>query len=164
MSLNRASICQAFIDMLKADTTTLYGPNKLLTYITDDPISYDQTRVNNRNPSKLFVWCEDTNTVDVRASNEDIEYILGLKYHAKKAKMINAMNTMDSAYERIRHLTNLQMYAGGGMMSSYYSDANSQIYLIEPVDSSLPAPIKNDNREVVTVMESAISVLVNYWT
>lgn len=165
--LDRDGICNAYTDMLKSDTTFLYGAGRLLQKIIYNPILYDKSKVDINNPYQLFVQCESEESEEIRANNIYENYSLSLTFNALAADPYTAYKNIDNAFEHIKILTNKQMWSFDGnaamMLSDYYTDLTAQIYNVETVNSSLPPPIETESSILTIVVDSAILVQVNRW-
>jgi len=160
MALDRKGIVKAFVDLLKSDTSVLYGSGKLLNIINDKSIKFAKSRVNNKKPFGLYVWCVDETISMYRMQNNDEIYELNFRYEAIAADPETAVQQIDDANERVKLLANLQMY-NGQMMSAYYTDSNAQVININPINSSLPAPESTEEKKTIIEIESAIEIEIN---
>lgn len=162
MALDRDGIAAAFADMLKADTTTLYGASKLVQIIDPNPIRFTKAKINNSKPVGIYLWAEPEDTVDVRSQNTDEQFIINMRFEGINLDPQNAEKQIDDAYEQVKLLTNTQMW-NGQMMTAYYTDSNAQIFNIEPITSTLPPPEPVENQRIVIEIEGAVLVEVNRW-
>jgi len=163
MALDRKGICTAFADMLKADTTTLFGTNKLLQTIESTGTKFDKAKVNIKSPFGLYIWCEDKIPIDERMQNSDDLYILNFRYEGRASVRETAIENIDDADEQVTKLARAQMFEGQ-QLTGYYTDSNAQVIDVAPSTSSLPAPEEREDNMVIIENEAALEIQVNRWT
>jgi hypothetical protein len=161
MALDKNGISTAIADCLKADTGTLYGTSKLLQIIEGDPRKFDKAKIDNKNRYALYLWCRNQDPLEIRSQNEYTNYFVNVRIEGLETNPQTALQNMDDAWERIAYLINNQMWAGL-YMTSYYTDANAQIYNIEPTTAVLPEPEQKESF-LTCECEGAILVQVNRW-
>ncbi len=161
-ALDRNGISTAFANMLKNDTSILYGASNFLQIIEPNPIRFAKAKVNNSDRYGLYLWAEPEDTQDVRSQNEDEQFIINMRFEGINLDPENAEKQIDDAYQRVKVLVNTQMH-DGQMMTDWYTDTRAQIFNIEPVTSSLPAPEPEGNQKITIEIEGAILVEVNRW-
>ncbi len=162
MALDRAGITTAFADMLKADTGTLYGVGKLLSIIEDKMVEFSKAKVSNLKPYGLYLWTSSEGTRSVRSQNEDTDYNINMRFEAVATKIETAKDRLDDAYERVKYLTNDQMWTGLNL-TQYYTDSNRRIDNIEPIISEMPEPDEIEGQHLIVEIEGAILVTINRW-
>jgi len=163
MALDRIGIATSFANMLKADTSTLYGSNKLLQIIDPNPVNFSNAKVNaKRAQYGLYLWVNDETTNVCRSQNTDEIFTINMRFEAIEMDILAAITNIDHAYERVKLLANTQMW-NGLILSQYYSDSNAQIINIDVLASGFPPPKKNENSIIVTEIESAIQIEINRW-
>ena len=159
MALNRSGISDAIANLLKADTTTLYGTTKLIQRIESDPSLYGQSLTNKTNKCALYIWTESVSSDLIRSQNIDKNYSVNLRLEVNLMDIESAYDKLDGAIEQIEWLVNQQMW-NGLMLTQYYSDSNAQVYNLEPDLSELPEP-RLENDTFVFELSGAINVYVN---
>jgi hypothetical protein len=160
-TLNRQGIADTLRDMLKNDTTTLYGDGKLLEIIESDPSKFNAAKTEVSRPYGLFIWPADSDNSDTRMQNEDDTYSYDLVFQAINTGSKNAVDQIDRAWERVKVLVRDDMQ-NGRFLTDYYTDSNAQVINIDVAGSSLPAPTEStDERTMTFVCESAITVQIN---
>jgi len=162
MALDRAGIADAFANLLKADTGTLYGTGKMLQKISSSPKEFETAKVSSRLETGLYMWISDGDTVDDRIQNTDDLYTLDMRFVGNKADPDTAIDNIDDAFERCKVLIRNQMYEGQ-YMTSYYTDSNAQFVNIDVISSVLPAPDSDEETTLVFVLKGAVNALINRW-
>jgi len=163
--LDRSGVSIAFANMLKADTSVLYGASNLVQIIDPNPVRYSNAKIDAKtNNTALYVWAEPDDTTEVRMRNSDKIYNINMRFETMNINYNAGVKEIDDAYEQVHLLTNEQMYQGQ-MMTDYYTDGNAQIIDIEPVFGSLPPPEQSESRRNVltTEIEGVIKVAINRW-
>jgi hypothetical protein len=160
-ALDKSGVSIAIADMLKADTTTLYGTGNLLQIIEPNPVKYSKAKIDNTNAYGLYLWAEGDDNLS-RSQNKDQQFIINMRFEGKNLDPNNAVQQIDDAYQQVLSLVDTQMW-NGQMMTDYYTDTNAQIFNLEPIASSLPAPEPGDGQTVIIEIEGAILVEVNRW-
>ncbi len=162
--LDRTGIAIAFANMLKDDTSILYGASNYLQIIDPNPVNFSKAHVDaKRNHGALYVWArpEDSNNT-VRMQNSDDRYVINMRFEMLNIDIMAGIREIDDAFERVKYLTNDQMW-GGLAMSSWFTDSNAKIINIEPITSDLPEPESTENSLIVIEVESGVLVEVNRW-
>ncbi len=163
MSLDRYGISTAIANMLKADTTTLYGSGKLLQIIDPNPVSMTKAYVDNTNSAGLYIWAEGNDTLSLtRSQNHDDAYTISMRFEIIGLDIKTCFQQIDDAFEKVKDLVNRQMYTGA-MLASYYTDSNAQVINIEPAGGSLPPIEEGLNGTIVVEAENAFLVEINRW-
>jgi hypothetical protein len=164
MALDRSGVTIAVVDMLKADSV-LYGASGLVQKIESKSVEFSNARADaKRNRTVLYMWSSPEETSDVRMQNSDENYTINMRFETLNIDYEAGVRNIDDAYERVKILTNDQMF-NGQMLTAYYTDSTAQIFNIEPTVSSLPEPLVEEDRPgvIVSEVESAIIVQVNRW-
>lgn len=159
-TLNRQGICDAIRDMFMADTSVLYGNGLLLERIVSDPSRFDQAEVEKADPYGLYIWAESSDNADTRMQNADDSYSIDLRFNATNIKSKNAVDQLDKAYERCKVLLRNEMQ-NGQYMSSYFSDSNARVLDIDVSGSSLPAPERTTDGNLIFTCEAFATILIN---
>lgn len=162
VALDRYGIASVVAEMLRADTTTLYGESKLVQTIETDPTKFEAARVDNRKPFKMYLWTSSESTPSVRARNTDDEYSIGIRIEGYLSNVETIATRIDDIWEQVKHLVNQQMWQGN-MLVGYYTASSAQVINIEPLNSELPPPEQSDNGTLVVECEGGILVQVNRW-
>lgn len=157
--LDRSGLSEMVRDILRADTTTLYGTTKYLQLISSEPEEFAAASVNVTIPYGLFIDCEadESPIIGSRYSYED--YLIRMRFECNVENHHDAYDRLSLSWERIKYLVNYQMYSGL-QCTSYYTNATSRVVVIEPRVGSLPKPEDRADSLYVIALDSAIYIQV----
>jgi hypothetical protein len=156
--LNRDGVAAMVADCLKADTTTLYGPSKLVQIITSDPILFINAAVDINSPYKLFIWAPDNPTTAVRTQNSDEVFVLNFRIDGLAVVPETAFRVIDQVDQQIKCLINNEFYTGT-MFTSFYTDVKGKVFDAERSDAAIS--VTKDNGIVTAECSGAIRILIN---
>jgi hypothetical protein len=162
MSASKIKVTNALVDLLKADTTTLYGCDKLVQSITGDPLKFSEARINHINKTVVFIWAAEVVSNEIRLQNYDDNYILNVTIHSKHRYRSTSIQKIDDSWSQIKKLI-LTKEFNGLSLSEYYTDDNSSVIAMTPNTSVLSAPDEADDVTVEIILDSGIEILVNNW-
>lgn len=156
--MNRNGVAEMVADLLRADTTVLYGSSKLLNYITHDSVLYENAKIDINNQYKMFLSVESKSTIEKRSHNCDELYTLAYRIEGMHSKPDEAKKNIDKIDERISVLIDNQ-FNTGNMFTSYYTVTGVIVYDAEYDSSNLTVDTRNDT--VIAECDGAISVYIN---
>lgn len=160
--ITRNKIATAYVNMLKSYDTVFYGRNKLVQSIVCDPLQFTKSRADNRNQLCVYFSIDET-LPDVIASQNHYEtYLMDCTINVKYSNRINSIDLADNVYEYIKKYTLDKEYSGLSL-SEYYTDTNSSVISMTPIESSLPPPDEENDTEINIFLDSAIEFYMNIW-
>jgi len=162
MALDRRGIATMAKDFLKADTSILYGDDKLIQLIENKTALFSKAKVSNTYPNAIYIWVDESGATDERMQNTDYDYILNFRFESLHVNPETSSNTVDDALERINKIFLDEMYNGTNL-SSYYTDSNGQIINISVGTSTFSYPETGRDNVFTIEIESAIIITVNKW-
>lgn len=157
MSLNRNGIEVMIVDMLKADTTVLYGNDLLLQSIVNSAVEFEKAKVGIRD-YKMFLNVNQKNTIENRAQNKDCIYTLNYRIEGQHSNPDEAQKIIDKIDEQMDLLIDAE-FSSGDMLTSYYTDTKAQVYDCEYDNSELT--VETVDNKIIAECEGAISVYIN---
>jgi len=158
--LDRQGVCDAIAQLLKGDTSTLYGTGKLVSIIDSDPTKYYQARVDRSRPFAIYLWAEQNDTGEGRMQNVDDAYSVDLRYVGSGMQVNNIMAQLDNAHETVKNIVRSEMW-DGNYLSGYHTDSDATVLDIVVSSSTLSAPEETETGELIFNVEGAITILVN---
>ena len=156
--LNREGAAAMICDCLRADTTILYGTNRLVQTITSDPTLFLNAKTDIRAPYKMYVYAADNTAVSVRAQNADELFVVNFRIEGLAVNMTNVFNTLDKIDQQVTVLVNSQMYTGA-YFRSYYTDSKARLIDAERSDAGIE--VAQENGTIHAECRGAINILVN---
>ena len=158
--LNRKGIATMIADMLKADTSVLYGTSKLVQKIESNPTLFRKASVDIEKPYGIFIWCPENPTEQIRSQNSDETFLINFRVEGLASDTETAVINLDLIDQRIKVLINNQMHEGLNF-SSFYSDSKAQVVDVERTEAI--AEVIFENERLISECSGAIKVLVNRW-
>jgi len=159
MAFNRDTIGTMLVNMLKADTGTLYGSTKLVQVVTDNWAVFEKAKTDINNPYKMFFKVGGKSKVSSgRFQNTDEAYIADYRIEGVHTKPDTIANNIAEIDERVSKLIDLQFF-NGTMFTDYYSDDKVTVYDVTYDNSDLTVEAKNN--KVIAECEGAITILLN---
>jgi len=159
MAFNRDTVGTMLVNMLKADTGTLYGSGKLVQIITDDWSLFENSKTDINNPYKMYIKIGQKGKISSgRFQNTDESYTAEYRVEGTNTKPDTIAGTIAQIDERVSKLIDLQFF-NGDMFTDYYSDANVTVYNAEYDSSNLTVETKNN--KVIAECEGAITIFIN---
>jgi len=159
MAFNRDTVGTMLVNMLKADTGTLYGSGKLVQIITDDWSLFENSKTDINNPYKMYIKVGQKSKIESgRFQNTDESYTAEYRVEGTHTKPDTIAGTIAQIDERVSKLIDLQFF-NGDMLTDYYSDANVTVYDAEYDSSNLTVETKNN--KVIAECEGAITIFIN---
>jgi hypothetical protein len=160
-ALDRVGISIAVANLLKDDTSVLYGASNLLQVIEGDPKKFNKAKVDaKRNRHGLYLWASAEGEPNIRSQNADFTYSIGARFEGLDVDTTKLYGHLDDAYERCKDLINDEMYSGG-YLTNYYTDTNSTVIDIRTTESDLPEPTEAERQRIVVEIESAFIIEIN---
>ena len=154
-TVNRTGVTELITDMLKTDTTVLYGPGKLVQVISFDSSKFEKAKIDINNPYKMYVFVEDKETIEKRQQFADEMYTLSYRVEGLHSSPDEAKKIIDQIDERISVLIDTE-FSTGDLFTTYHEDSSVNIYDCEYDNSDLVVETKNN--KVIAECEGAINV------
>ena len=79
--LDKSGISIAFANMLKADTSVLYGAPNYIQIIEPNPVYFANAKIDaKRNNTALYIWAQPDDTPEVRMRNSYENYNINMRF------------------------------------------------------------------------------------
>ena len=155
--IDKVGIANVLKELFEADTSVLYGSSKLVQTISTSAVDFVQAKVDNNKPYKLFLICEDKQTVEVLPQTARHRYIVSYRIEGVMITPETARAQIDDIDARIDVLINSQMHTGN-MFVPYYSDSTNRIVDAEYDNSGLITDMRGER--IFAECSGAISISV----
>lgn len=157
-SLDRVAICTAIEGLLEADTV-LYGSDKLINYITDDVVKYENARIGVDRPYKMFLKAPSKEKIATRmGNNADYAIIVEYRVEGLKSNPQTAYQNIDDIDERVDYLCDNEMWTGNNLSSHF---TNSECTVIDIVFGGSNCDVSKDEGGWKVECEGTIRVEIN---
>jgi hypothetical protein len=158
-ALDRIEVIDIIKSLLIGDTTILYGQDKLIKFISSNPIDYEASKVDVNTPYKMYLYAPSREPVEVRAQNEDYAIIVNYNIEGVTRNPDTAYARLDDIDKRINYLCNNQMWTGDNL-STFFTNANCTIIDIEVQTGE--TNIVSDQGYLQCEAKGSIRVVINY--
>lgn len=158
MALDRQGVLVMLSDMLKNDTTMLFGQGKLLQQININATLYEDAAVTNNKPFQLFFRASPRETLVYKMQNSDIAYTIDYRICGIRRDPDEVRQKIDDIDERMLYLINNEMYTGNNF-TSWYTDSTAIVFDVSIDNSSLDVEVRDT--KIIAECEGGISVFIN---
>ena len=121
-AINRTGVAEMVSDMFEADTTILYGSDKLVQIITFDRVLFEKAKVDLNNKYKMFIDANPKDTIEKRSQNCDELYTLNYRIEGIHSDPDESAKIIDQIDEQVSVLIDAQCY-NGDLFTDYYTDS-----------------------------------------
>lgn len=130
-SLTRLDICTALQDLLQDDTDNLYGPSKLINYISVKYVEWEKAKVHIDKPYKMYIKAPRKDKVNVRmGNNADYSIVATYRIEGLASDPQTAYERIDDIDERINYLCDYEMHSGNNL-STHFNNTECTVTNIE---------------------------------
>ena len=159
MAFTRDTASNMLVNMLKADTDTLYGTGRLVQVITNDWSLFEKAKIDVNNSYKIFIKMSSKSKLESgRFQCTDEAYVADYRVEGLHTKPDTIAGKLADIDERISKLIDLQFF-NGDMFTDYYTDSKVTVYDVVFDNSGLG--VENRNNKVIAECEGAITILIN---
>lgn len=156
--LDRIAVCAALESLFEADHQ-LYGATKMINYITDDLVKYENARIAVDKPYKMYLFAGRKDKISTRMGlNTDYSFTVTYRIEGLKSDPQTAAQNIDDIDERIDYLCDNEMWNGLNL-SSHFTNSESTILNIELISSDLA--VRKDTGGFKVECEGSIRLEIN---
>lgn len=160
MHLDRTLVLDMISKCFRADTTKLYGQNKLCQHVEVNPVYFEKSAVDIKRPNRIFLRCAPKENFEYRMQNNDIVYTIDYRIASRYSSDPNkAQQKIDDIDERMAYLIDSQMFTGS-MFTDYYDETDTDTVYDVTYDNSSLVTEERDG-VIIAECEGAIRVFVN---
>ena len=158
MAKHNKLISDSLVNLLKSNVDL----TNITNIISGDPTKFTNKKVNNKCSDNVYLWCPEIDITEMASQNYFADANINLVIHVKSTVKINAYNKIQEIWFQIVKTINEKEW-NGLSLSEFYTDSTSSVIDVLINNMSLPAYAEQEDQTTAILIDSNITILMNYW-